>query len=289
MGGQAGAVEPERQTWTDSGRSDSAGIDFATAHPARIWDYYLGGKGNSDADREAGPRVIEQMPAMPVLAGGVRRYQGHAARLLAGRGVRQFLDIGTGMLAAESLHEITQRTAPDSRIVYVDNDPLAVAHSRTLLADAQGAQGSCNYLHEDLRSPRKILAGAAETLDFAKPAAILLLGVLHFISDREDPWHLVSELTAAFTGELYLVLAHGTADFRPKQMVAMQRRYKDDERAAATVTMRQRRAIERFFDGMTMLEGGLIPVSEWLAKAAPDADTPPDLAGYVGTGWRPVR
>lgn len=260
-------------------------IDFTTAHPARIWDYYLGGKDNFPADREVARHVIEVMPTMPALARAVRRYQGYAVRLLLERGVRQFLDIGTGLPAAGSLHEIAQRAAPDSRIVYVDNDPLVVAHARALLTSSHG---SCAYVREDLREPGKILAEAARTLDFTEPTAILLLGVLHFITDDEDPWDLVARLTAGISGDLYLVIAHGTADFNPAQLSTAETNYNRDERAAATITMRDRQAIERFFNGMTMFEPGLMPVSEWLSQEDPTADTVANLAGYVGAGWRPA-
>ena len=285
MGGQAGASEPEGRMRTGSEPPGLSGIDSVGAHPARIWDYYLGGKHNYEADRAVARKVIERTPATPALARGVRRYQGHAARLLAARGVRQFLDVGAGIPGPGSLHEVAQAVAPESRVVYADSDPLAVAYGRALL----NGRGAYHYLQADLRTPDEILAGAGEVLGFGEPTAICLLGVLDFVGDAEDPWRLVSELARAFTGELYLVVAHGTADFSPRPLVAPQRRYHDDERTAATVTPRERRAIERFFDGMTMLEGGLLPVSDWLARLDPAAKTVPGLAGYAGTGRRTVR
>jgi O-methyltransferase involved in polyketide biosynthesis len=284
MVSRLGADEPGDWMRADPDPPALPDIDFTTAHPARIWDYYLGGKDNFPADREVARQVIETMPTMPALARAVRRYQGYAVRSLLERGVRQFLDIGTGLPAAGSLHEIAQRAAPESQIVYVDNDPLVVAHARALLTSSQG---SCSYVQEDLREPGKILAAAARTLDFTKPTAILLLGVLHFITDDEDPWNVVARLAEAITGDLYLVIAHGTADFNPRQLSTAETQYNEDKRAAATISMRDHQAVMRFFDGMTMLEPGLVPVSQWLREEDPTADTVPDLAGYVGTAWRP--
>ena len=161
-------------------------FDTSEANPARIWNYWLGGKDHFEADREAAEKVIEVMPSMPLLARLARRQLIDTVRLLAGTyGIRQFLDIGSGLPSADNTHEVAQRTAPRARVVYVDNDPVVICHARALLTS--GPEGATDYIQADLRDTAAILAGAARTLDFRQPVAVLLMGVLHFIPDEDGP------------------------------------------------------------------------------------------------------
>jgi DNA-binding HxlR family transcriptional regulator len=259
-------------------------IDTTTAHPARIWDAFLGGKDNFAADREAARLATEAMPSLPVLARSGRRFQADVVRRLLRRGVRQFLDIGTGLPAVGSVHEIAGRAAPESRIVYVDNDPLVVTYARALLTSS--TEGAYSYIDADLREPGKILAHAAQTLDLARPVAVLLLGVLHFIADADDPWAITARLIDGVAGEAYLVIGHGASDIRPQEAEQMASRY--NQRSAAPIRMRSRAEVARFFSGMQMLEPGLVPLTQWRPSGS-EASPAEGLAGYVGIGWRSAQ
>ena len=170
-------------------------IDTTKAHPARIYDAWLGGKDNFAADREAAELALQAYPALAEAIQSNRAFLGRAVRFLVGAGVRQFLDIGTGLPAADNTHEVAQREAPDSRIVYVDNDPIVLRHAQALLTSTP--EGACDYIQADLSAPETILADAARTLDFDRPVALMLLAVLQFALDEQDPYGLVSRLTAA--------------------------------------------------------------------------------------------
>jgi DNA-binding HxlR family transcriptional regulator len=257
-------------------------VDVTSAHPARIWDFFLGGKDNFAPDREAASRVIEAMPSLPVLARTGRRFQADAVHRLLERGTRQFLDIGTGLPAAGSVHELTQRLAPESRIVYVDNDPLVVTYARALLTSSP--QGAYSYIEADLREPGKILAQAAQTLDLARPVAILLLGILHFIPDADDPWAITGRLMNGITGGGYLIIGHGASDITPGEAADMADRY--NQRSAVPIRMRTKPEVARFFKGLQMLEPGLVPLAQWWPSQPGEASPGADLAGYVGIGWR---
>ena len=170
-------------------------IDTTKAHPARIYDAWLGGKDNFAADREAAELALQAYPALAEAIQSNRAFLGRAVRFLVGAGVRQFLDIGTGLPAADNTHEVAQREAPDSRIVYVDNDPIVLRHAQALLTSTP--EGACDYIQADLSAPETILADAARTLDFDRPVALMLLAVLQFALDEQDPYGLVARLTAA--------------------------------------------------------------------------------------------
>src|ERR1700755_3194427 len=168
-------------------------FDTTVAHPARVWDYWLGGKDNFAADREAGDQVIAAMPSVDAAARAGRTFLAAAVHYLAaGMGVRQFLDIGTGLPPANTPHEVAQKAGPESRIVYVDNDPIVLTHARALLAS--DARGATAYVDADLRDRAKILAEAANTLDFSRPVALMLLHILHFIRASDAPWGIVAKL-----------------------------------------------------------------------------------------------
>lgn len=258
------------------------GIDVTIAHPARTWDYWLGGKDNFAPDREAGVMVARAMPSLPALARSARLFQADAVESLAGHGVRQFLDIGASLPAAGSAHEIAQRAAPESRIVYVDNDPLAVAHGRALMSS--DPRGKVTYVEADLRDTRTILGHADLVFDKTLPVAVLLVGVLHFVPDGDDPWSIMARLVDAITAsDCYLVIGHGASDIKPEESARMAEEY--NRRSAVPITMRNRLEVARFFDGMEMLQPGLVPLDQW-PSASRDARPAVELAGYAGIGRR---
>ncbi len=249
-------------------------IDTATAHPARVYDYWLGGKDNFAADREAGELALQAYPQLAEAVKSNRAFLARAVRYLTGEaGIRQFLDIGTGIPTADNTHQVAQREAPDSRVVYVDNDPIVLVHARALLASS--AEGVCDYLQADLRDSAEILAAARRTLDFGQPMGLMLLAVLQFIGDDEDPYGLVSRLVAALPSGSYLVMSHPTDDFNPNRGESIQRY---NERVADQAVLRDRDATARFFDGLELVEPGVVAVSKW----RPDTD---DEAGRASSMW----
>jgi DNA-binding HxlR family transcriptional regulator len=261
-------------------------FDTAVPSPARVWNYLIGGKDHFAVDREVGDAVVQAMPELPIIARYARRFQADAVDRLLQRGVRQFLDIGTGLPAAGAVHEVAQRSAPESRVVYVDNDPLVLTHARALLTS--GPWGACDYIDADLREPGKILTRASQTIDLAQPVAVLLLGVLHFIPDGDDPWGIVSRLLDGITGDAYLVIGHAASDLAPEASELARRRY--NERSPVLATPRGRPEIARFFSGSgtQMLPPGLVPLGSWWSDRPEDDALGSDMAGYVGIGWRPA-
>ena len=257
-------------------------IDTATPSPARVWNYLIGGKDNFAVDREVGDAATQGQPALPLIARYVRRFQASAVDRLLERGVRQFLDIGTGLPVAGSVHEVAQRSAPESHVVYVDNDPLVLSHARALLKSSP--QGACDYIDADLREPGKILARASQTLDLSQPTAILLLAVLHFIPDDDDPWAIVTRLLDGITGEAYLVIACAANDLNPAEADEAIRRY--NERSPVSFVMRNRPQIARFYSGMQMLPPGLVPLGSWWPDRPKYDISDADTGEYVGIGWR---
>src|SRR5580692_5337392 len=182
-------------------------IDANVPHIARVYDYWLGGKDNFAADRELGEQTLEAYPSLVFSVRANRAFLARTVRFLAGEaGIRQFLDIGTGIPTANNTHEVAQRIAPDSRIVYVDNDPIVLSHARALLKSSP--QGACAYLDADLRDPDAILAAAAETLDFGQPVAVMLIAVMHFIGDDDEAAAIVRSLTAACAPGSFVVISH---------------------------------------------------------------------------------
>ena len=237
----------------------AAKIDTSVAHPARVYDYWLGGKDNYAADREAAERVLAVTPGLRFRVRANRAFLARAVRYLAGEaGIRQFLDIGTGIPSANNTHQVAQAVAPEARIVYVDNDPIVLTHARALLAS--GPQGSTQYVHGDVRDPVPIVRAAAETLDLAQPTALMLLGILHLVQDNEDPYRIVTELMATLAPGSYLVISHPASDIHPAQAEA-QKRY--NERVSTPQTLRTRDEVARFFAGLDLVPPGLVYVHTW--------------------------
>jgi hypothetical protein len=229
------------------------------AHPARVYDYWLGGKDNFAADREAAERVLAAAPGLRFRVRANRAFLGRATRYLAAEaGIRQFLDIGTGIPTADNTHEVAQRAAPDSRVVYVDNDPIVLLHAQALLRSTP--QGTTDYLQADLRDPGMILDRAAAVMDLDQPVAVMLLGVLHLIQDSEDPWGIVAGLMTAVSAGSYLTISHPAIDIHHAQANA-QRVY--NERVSTPQTLRTREEVARFFTGLELVEPGLVQVHQW--------------------------
>jgi hypothetical protein len=260
-------------------------VNTAVPSPARVWNYLIGGKDHFAVDREVGDVSTQALPTLPLIARYVRRFQASAVDRLLQRGVRQFLDIGTGLPVTGSVHEVAQRAAPESRVVYIDNDPMVLAHARALLTSSP--QGACDYIDADLREPGKILARASQTLDLARPVAVLLLAVLHFIPDADDPWGIVARVLDGITGDAYLVIAHAANDLNPAGIDEAARR--NNERSPVPFGPRSRPQVARFFSGMQMLPPGLVSLGGWWPDRPKDDISDSDTAGHVGIGWRPGR
>jgi hypothetical protein len=255
-------------------------IDTTKAHPARIYDAWLGGKDNFAADREAAELALQAYPALAEAIQSNRAFLGRAVRFLVGAGVRQFLDIGTGLPAADNTHEVAQREAPDSRIVYVDNDPIVLRHAQALLTSTP--EGACDYIQADLSAPETILADAARTLDFDRPVALMLLAVLQFALDEQDPYGLVARLTAALPSGSYLVISHPTDDFNPNRGESMT---VYNERSVEQAVVRDKAETARFFDGLDLLDPGVVPVAEWRPDSAATAAKPSSM--WCGVARKP--
>ena len=240
-------------------------IDTSHAHPARVYDYWLGGKDNFAADREAGELALQAYPQLAQAVRANRKFLARAVRYLTREaGVTQFLDLGTGIPAADNTHQVAQREAPQSRVVYVDNDPVVLLHASALLRSC--SPGVCDYIEADLRDPAGILDRAARTLDFTQPVALMLLAIMQFIPDEENPVGLVSTLLKGLPSGSYLVLSHPTDDFNPNEQGESIRRY--NERVTDPATLRDREGTTRFFAGLELLEPGVVGVSQW----RPDSD-----------------
>jgi O-methyltransferase involved in polyketide biosynthesis len=269
----AGEVDP-----TQSGR----GFDPARPSPARMWNYWVGGKDHFEADRAAAEKIAETMPALPALAKSVRVFLRDIVQSLAADyGVRQFLDLGTGLPTADNTHEVAQRAAPESRIVYADDDPSVLAHARALLTSSP--EGRTDYVQADLRDPDLILEAAAGTLDFSRPVAILLFAVLHFLPDADDPYQVVRRLLDAVPAGSFLVIVHAPSDLFPPEAIGEHtRRY--NASGAAAFNPRSHDEVRRFFDGLELAGPGVATLADWLAYFGSPAGS--GLA-WVGVARKP--
>jgi hypothetical protein len=256
-------------------------IDTLRPHTARIWNYWLGGGDYYEVDRVAGDRIREIHPAIGEYARADRLFLGRAVRhLVAGAGIRQFLDIGTGLPTADNTHEVAQRLAPDARIVYVDNDPLVLAHARALLTSSP--EGRTDHLDEDLRNVDAILERAAATLDLTEPVALMLLGVVIFLRDDEDPYGTVRRLMDALPSGSHLVLSHTITGPATSDVDAAVRFW--NEHGTPRLTQRTPEAVARFFDGLDLLEPGVVSCSRWRPEQTQVPDEAQDVAMYGGVG-----
>jgi hypothetical protein len=252
------------------------GFDPSVPHPARVYAYWLGGKDHYPADRQAAEQVIRSRPQVVAGARANRAFLARVVRYLVCEcGIRQFLDIGTGLPAPDSTHQVAQAAAPDCRIMYADNDPLVLVHARALLTGT--AQGCCDYLDADLRDPPAIVAGAARTLDFTQPVAVLLLAVLHFIADPDDPAQLVAALTRTLAPGSYVAISHLTADFAPGPVTAGVAAY--NTLVPTGLTARTHAQVTALFAGLPLVPPGVVPLTEWRPAGGPPTG-PVDL--YAG-------
>jgi hypothetical protein len=246
-------------------------IDISVAHIARIYDYWLGGKDNFAVDREVGEKVLAIHPETVLSVQANRKFLARAVRHMAAKeGIRQFLDVGTGLPSANNTHEVAQAAVPRARVVYVDNDPIVLTHARALLTSSP--EGATGYLDADIKDTDEILAGAAELLDFSQPVGVMLVAVLHMLSDAEDPQAIVDRLMAAVPAGSFLAISHLASDIEQETMAEMGRRL--NESMTQQFTMRTRGQVTHFFDGLTLLDPGVVLTHEWRPDSAAEAETP---------------
>jgi len=253
-------------------------IDTSVAHIARVYDYWLGGKDNFAPDRAAAEAAMREDPNVVEGVRGNRAFLARAVRYLAGEaGIRQFLDIGTGIPAADNTHEVAQDVAPECRVVYVDNDPIVLAHARALLTT--GSEGATAYLDEDLRNVPEIVAAAAGTLDLTQPVAVMLIGILHCIPDEDDPAGIVKQLMDAVPAGSYLAISHPANDINNPGIRKLASKL--NELMPMKLRFRSRAQVAAFFDGLELVEPGLVRAPEWRPDAGTDLANPAALWGGV--------
>ena len=261
-------------------------IDTSVAHPARVYDYWLGGKDNFAADREAAERVLAATPGLRQRVRENRGFLVRAVRWLAAEaGIRQFLDIGTGIPSANNTHEVAQAAAPTSKIVYVDNDPIVLLHARSLLTSR--SEGKTDYISADLREPEKILADPAtrQTLDFSQPIALMLVGVLHFLVDEDHPAQVVETLLDALPSGSYLVASHSTPEYDPERTAAAGRMY--HQRGVPFKFRTGDELAEIAFRRLEMVEPGVVLVSEWRPEGEDPRPGEAEVSWNGGVGRKP--
>jgi S-adenosyl methyltransferase len=263
---------------------DTAGslpLDTSVAHPARVYDYLLGGKDNYEADRVAAEEIVAISPSVRPTVRANRAFLRRVVQyLVAEAGIRQFLDVGTGLPTAENTHQIAQEVAPETRIVYVDNDPIVLAHARALLTSTP--EGATAYVHADARDTATIIDEAAGTLDFSQPVAVMLLCIMQYVPDSAAPHEIVSQLMAAVPPGSYLAMSDTTRDIDTETMVTGAAKY-NSRLGPNQFTPRTRDEFAAFFDGLELIDPGLVPLPQWRALANP-ADRIP---AYAALGRKP--
>ncbi|MEU3527360.1 SAM-dependent methyltransferase [Streptomyces sp. NPDC038707] len=257
-------------------------INSSVPHSARIWNHWLGGKDCYEIDRQVGDEIAAANPAILDIARAQRAFLARAVEYLVGEaGIRQFLDVGTGLPTADNTHEVAQRLAPEARIVYVDHDPIVLAHAEALLTSTP--EGATDYIDADLRDPGSILEQAARTLDFARPIALILLGITAHVTD-DTVYEMVGRLTDALPSGSYLVLCDDTEVFNPQQMREMIEQW--NEAGDNPRVNRSPEQLARFFDGLELLEPGLVSVSRW-RPAETGAEVPAEVDDFGGVALKP--
>ncbi|KAB2339784.1 SAM-dependent methyltransferase [Actinomadura rudentiformis] len=258
-------------------------IDKNVPHSARIWNHWLGGKDNYLIDREVGDQIAAMFPGIVQTARQDRAFLGRAVQYLVGEaGVRQFLDIGTGLPTHDNTHQVAQRIAGEARIVYVDNDPLVLMHARALLTSTP--QGACDYVHADLRDPEYILDAASGTLDFDQPIALMLLGIVHFLLDDDHAHAIVDKLVQALPSGSYLAIAHATGDVDTEDSLRSLHHW--NEHGEPKMTFRTIPQIASFFDGLELVEPGVVSCSRWRAELTSQG-LPPEVNQICGLARKP--
>ncbi|MET8247157.1 SAM-dependent methyltransferase [Streptomyces sp. NPDC005202] len=266
----------------DEGVARTARLRSDVSHSARIWNYWLGGKDNYPVDQQVGDQILSFVPELPRSAVADRRFLARAVRFLAGEaGVRQFLDIGTGLPTADNTHEVAQRVDASCRIVYVDNDPLVLAHASALLTSTP--EGATDYIDADVHDPEAILRGAARTLDFGRPVAITMLGILNFVLDTDEAVSIVHRLLDAVPSGSHLVVSHPTTEVDGEAMTQAVEYW--NGQGSAQMTLRSRAELVRLFDRVEVLEPGIVSCSRWRPD---DTDTAiVDVTHFGGVGRKP--
>ncbi|MBP2703040.1 SAM-dependent methyltransferase [Microbispora sp. RL4-1S] len=267
----------------DEGPYAAVRVNPEVAHNARVWNHWLGGKDNYAADREVGDRIASMFPTIADVARADRAFLRRAVRHLAGEaGIRQFLDIGTGLPTADNTHQVAQRAAPDARVVYVDNDPLVLVHARALLTSAEA--GATAYIHADLRDPDEILRQAAATLDLTRPVAVMLLGVLNFVLDTGEAAAIVRRLLDAVPSGSHLALTHPTLELGGEANAEAMAFW--NAHATPPITARGRAEISQFLHGLELLEPGLVSCSLWRPDVS-EVGAPVRVPQYAAVGRKP--
>ena len=280
------------RTFTPAGPDrDPVSINSDAAHTSRIYDYLLGGTDNFAVDREVAAHAFALYPGgldgARTDARANRAFLMRAVRYLAGEaGIRQFLDVGTGIPGADNTHAVAQDVAPDARVVYVDNDPMVLAHAHALLRGT--VEGATAYLNGDLRQPAEILSQAAETLDLSRPVAIVVVGVLHVIPDEDAPAESVAALVDAVPSGSYLVLSHMTSDGADADIAGVSSRLDERMRTTNRPALRTVEVVKRFFDGLELLEPGLVPATAWRPESSASTGGPTrPMPVYGGVARKP--
>jgi hypothetical protein len=263
-----------------AGKAGPLPFDTSVAHQARIYDYVLGGKDNYAADRATAEAWRKIWPDMAFAARANRAFLGRVVRYFAGEaGIRQFLDIGTGIPTADNTHQVAQAIAPESRVVYVDYDPIVLAHARALLNSSEA--GATAYIDADLRDTPAILTQASQLLDFTQPVAVTMLAILHAIPDSDDPHAIVAEVIGAVPSGSYLAITHMASDLLDQET---RDHFVDVDKRIVQQTWRTREQVARFFTGTDLVEPGLVAMEEW----RPDPGSPSGhSAGWCGVGRKP--
>lgn len=257
-------------------------VDTSRPHPARIYDYYLGGHDNFPADRLAGDQALAAMPTVATAARENRAFLTRVISYLVRKaGIRQFIDIGTGIPTVGSVHETAQRLVPASRVLYVDNDPIVLVHARAALTSTPA--GRTAYLHADLRDPEKIQRAAAELLDLTRPIALLMLAILHFVPDEWRPVDAVGALLGDMSGGSHLVVSHLSAEWAPERVARLVNAYRDN--GLPCVARSGERMAADFFTGLDLVDPGIVPIAEWCptddTRALPARQDIPLIAGVA--------
>jgi hypothetical protein len=258
-------------------------IDTSVPHSARVYNYWLGGKDNYAADRALAEMIAERVPTIRTIVRANRAFLGRAVRHLVGEaGIRQFLDIGTGIPAVGNVHEVAQDIAPETRVLYADNDPIVLAHARALMTSKP--EGRTAFIHADLRRPREVLDDAAltATLDLGRPVALMLVGILMHLRDSDDPYGIVTQLLDVLPSGSYLTISHPTADFDAEAMGGIAGA---NEQSGIPFRPRSRSEVEAFFTGLEVVEPGIVPVLEWRPDTPPD--DPRSALLYAGMARKP--
>jgi len=279
----ADPVEPQP---ADETAAAPAGIDVRRPHPARIYDYFLGGKDNFAADRETAGQVLQNWPTVRTAARENRAFLSRAVRYLAAEaGLRQFLDIGSGLPTASNVHEVAQAIAPECRVVYVDNDPIVLAHARALLTS--DPRGACAYIDADAREPEKILNNPAtqRTLDFSEPIGLMLVALLHFIPDEDEPRRIVQTLLDAVPPGSYLAASHVTDEHNREGLAGAGRAFSDRGLSGALRNPEELAGLA--FAGLDMVDPGVVLVSEWRPDSAAPRPLAAEVNAYGGVARKP--